>query len=163
MNDVTTMPKVLVVEDSSVIQMYYRQIFAKLPGYQASFTKNGREALDHIGKHGMPDVVVLDINMPVMDGLEFLGHFKGDRTATPARVDHRDDRGARGRLTSAAWTRARAPTCSKPFTPEALDRVCCRACSRSRSGRGRYVSRAETPAHKSSDATDTKQRLSRRA
>src|SRR4029079_10332588 len=80
------MPKVLIVEDSSLIQMYYRQIFAKLPGYQPSFTKNGREALDHIGKHGMPDVVVLDINMPVMDGLEFLAHFKGDRNATPARV-----------------------------------------------------------------------------
>ena len=71
------MPKVLVVEDSNVLQMYYRQIFAKLPGYQASFTKNGREALDHIEKHGMPDVVVLDINMPVMDGLEFLESLQG--------------------------------------------------------------------------------------
>ena len=49
------MPKVLVVEDSNVLQMYYRQIFAKLPSYQASFTKNGREALDHVEKHGMPD------------------------------------------------------------------------------------------------------------
>ena len=36
------MSTVLVVEDSNVLQMYYRQIFAKLAGYQASFTKNGR-------------------------------------------------------------------------------------------------------------------------
>jgi two-component system chemotaxis response regulator CheY len=119
MNDVTTMPKVLIVEDSSLIQMYYRQIFAKLPGYQPSFTKNGREALDHIGKHGMPDVVVLDINMPVMDGLEFLAHFKGDRHATPARVvivttEGREDDFKRGLAAGAsAYLR-------KPFTPEAL-------------------------------------------
>jgi len=113
------MPKVLIVEDSSLIQMYYRQIFAKLPGYQPSFTKNGREALDHIGKHGMPDVVVLDINMPVMDGLEFLSHFRGDAKTTPARVvivttEGRDDDFKRGLQAGAsAYLR-------KPFTPEAL-------------------------------------------
>ena len=80
------MPKVLVVEDSNVLQMYYKQIFAKLAGYQVTFTKNGRQALDHIESSGMPDVVVLDINMPVMDGLEFLSHFRGDAERTPARV-----------------------------------------------------------------------------
>ena len=77
------------------------------------------EALDHIGKHGMPDVVVLDINMPVMDGLEFLAHFKGDRHATPARVvivttEGREDDFKRGLAAGAsAYLR-------KPFTPEAL-------------------------------------------
>jgi CheY-like chemotaxis protein len=113
------MPKVLVVEDSNVLQMYYRQIFAKLPGYQVSFTRNGRQALDHVENNGMPDVVVLDINMPVMDGLEFLGHFKGDRETTPARVvivttEGRDDDYKRG-LEAGASAYLR-----KPFTPEAL-------------------------------------------
>jgi two-component system chemotaxis response regulator CheY len=113
------MPKVLIVEDSNVLQMYYRQIFARLAGYQASFTKNGREALDHIEKNGMPDVVVLDINMPVMDGLEFLSHFKGDQKRTPARViivttEGREDDYKRG-LEAGASAYLR-----KPFTPEAL-------------------------------------------
>jgi len=113
------MPKVLVVEDSNVLQMYYRQIFAKLPSYQASFTKNGREALDHVEKHGLPDVVILDINMPVMDGLEFLSHFKGDQRNTPARViivttEGREDDFKRG-LEAGASAYLR-----KPFTPEAL-------------------------------------------
>jgi CheY-like chemotaxis protein len=113
------MPKVLVVEDSNVLQMYYRQIFAKLPGYQVSFTRNGRQALDHIENSGMPDAVVLDINMPVMDGLEFMSHFKGERKTAPARViivttEGREDDYKRGLEAGAS------AYLKKPFTPEAF-------------------------------------------
>jgi len=97
----------------------YRQIFAKLPGYQVSFTKNGRQALDHVANNGMPDVVVLDINMPVMDGLEFLEHFRGDRKSAPARVvivttEGREDDFKRGLEAGAS------AYLKKPFTPDAL-------------------------------------------
>jgi CheY-like chemotaxis protein len=113
------MPKILVVEDSNVLQMYYAQIFAKMPGYHVSFAKNGRQGLDHIEKSGMPDVVVLDINMPVMDGLEFLGHFKGDRQNPPARVvivttEGKEDDHRRGLQAGAS------AYLKKPFTPDAL-------------------------------------------
>jgi two-component system chemotaxis response regulator CheY len=99
--------------------MYYRQIFAKLPDYQVSLTKNGRQALDHVANNGMPDVVVLDINMPVMDGLEFLEHFRGDRKTAPARVvivttEGREDDFKRGLEAGAS------AYLKKPFTPEAL-------------------------------------------
>jgi two-component system, chemotaxis family, chemotaxis protein CheY len=113
------MPKILVVEDSSILQAYYGQIFAKMSGYQVSFSKNGREALDLIAKIGMPDVVILDINMPVMDGLEFLSHFRGDQKQTPARViivttEGKDDDYKRGLQAGAsAYLR-------KPFTPQSL-------------------------------------------
>jgi len=115
-------PKVLVVEDSNVLQMYYGQIFSQMAGYQASFAKNGRLALDHIEKTGMPDVVVLDINMPVMDGLEFLGHFRGDKETTPAQViivttEGREDDYKRG-LKAGATAYLR-----KPFTPEMLTQL----------------------------------------
>ena len=113
------MPRILVVEDSNVLQMYYAQIFAKMPGFQVSFAKNGRLALDHIEAKGMPDVVVLDINMPVMDGLEFLGHFRGNRRTPPARViivttEGREDDHKRGLDAGAS------AYLKKPFTPEAL-------------------------------------------
>jgi CheY-like chemotaxis protein len=115
----TTVPKILVVEDSNVLQMYYAQIFSQLAGYQAAFTKNGRQALDHIEKNGMPDCIVLDINMPVMDGLEFLAHFKGDQKTAPARViivttEGREDDHKRGMQAGAS------AYLKKPFTPEAL-------------------------------------------
>jgi two-component system chemotaxis response regulator CheY len=113
------MPRILVVEDSNVLQMYYAQIFAKIATYQVSFAKNGREALDHIEKNGLPDVVVLDINMPVMDGLEFLGHFKGSRNKPPTRViivttEGREDDYKRGLEAGAS------AYLKKPFTPEML-------------------------------------------
>jgi two-component system chemotaxis response regulator CheY len=113
------MPRILVVEDSNVLQMYYRQIFARLDGYQVAFSKNGREALEEIEKHGMPDVVVLDINMPVMDGLEFMEHFRGDRGTPPARViivttEGREDDHKRGLQAGAS------AYLKKPFTPESL-------------------------------------------
>src|SRR5690242_18100141 len=113
------MPRILVVEDSNVLQMYYAQIFSKLPAYHVSFAKNGRHALDHIEKNGVPDVVVLDINMPVMDGLEFLAHFRGDRSKPPTRViivttEGREDDYKRGLEAGAS------AYLKKPFTPESL-------------------------------------------
>jgi len=112
-------PKILVVEDSNVLQMYYKQIFAQMMGYQVSFTKNGRQALDHVEKQGMPDVVVLDINMPVMDGLEFLAHFRGEKETPPARViivttEGREDDYKRGLEAGAS------AYLKKPFTPQML-------------------------------------------
>jgi two-component system chemotaxis response regulator CheY len=99
--------------------MYYGQIFSQMADYHVSFTKNGRQALDHIEKNGMPDVVVLDINMPVMDGLEFLAHFRGDRRSPPTRViivttEGREDDHKRGLEAGAS------AYLKKPFTPKAL-------------------------------------------
>ena len=113
------MPRILIVEDSNVLQMYYRQILARLPGYELTFTRNGRQALDHVAESGMPDAVILDINMPVMDGLEFLGHFKGDRKTPPARViivttEGREDDYKRGLEAGAS------AYLKKPFTPNSL-------------------------------------------
>jgi CheY-like chemotaxis protein len=111
------MPKILVVEDSNVMQVYYTQILSRMPSCQFSFVKNGQEALDHIGRKGPPDIVVLDINMPVMDGLEFLGHFRGGARHHPPRSSLSAQRG--GRTTSSAgWRRARALTCASRFDPK---------------------------------------------
>ena len=114
------MPKILVVEDSNVMQLFYSQIFGKMPNYQVTFAKNGQQALDLVESKGMPDVVVLDINMPVMDGLEFLGHFRGSRAATPARVvivstEGHDDDLKRGMQAGAS------AYLKKPFKPAALE------------------------------------------
>src|SRR5262245_18940991 len=111
------MPRIIVVEDSNVMQMFYSQIFAKIAGSQVSFANNGRLALDHIKKAGVPDLVVLDVNMPVMDGLEFLAHFKGERETPPAPViivstEGREDDHRRGLEAGAS------AYLTKPFTPD---------------------------------------------
>jgi hypothetical protein len=62
------MKKILVAEDSSVIQNLTKRILS-MQDYDISSVKNGAEVLDVLSKEDF-DLILLDINMPVMDGLE---------------------------------------------------------------------------------------------
>ncbi len=60
----------LVVDDSKVIRRVARRILEELD-FTIEEAVDGKDALNHC-ERAMPDVVLLDWNMPVMDGLEFL-------------------------------------------------------------------------------------------
>ncbi|NNC71376.1 MAG: response regulator [Sphingomonadaceae bacterium] len=60
----------LVVDDSKVIRQVARHLLQTLD-FDVTEASNGKEALEEIGAH-IPDAVLLDWNMPVMDGMEFL-------------------------------------------------------------------------------------------
>lgn len=60
----------LIVDDSRVIRKVARRILEEL-SFEIDEAEDGRLALDAC-KRSMPDVVLLDWNMPVMDGMEFL-------------------------------------------------------------------------------------------
>jgi two-component system, chemotaxis family, chemotaxis protein CheY len=81
-----TLRRILVVEDSQVMNAYYRQTLSTVPGYDVSFAADGEKALEHIRTHGAPDLIVLDINMPVMDGLEFLERHKAIWPESPTPI-----------------------------------------------------------------------------
>jgi two-component system chemotaxis response regulator CheY len=70
------MARILIVDDSSVMHAYHRQVLGSLADCRLSFARHGKEALQKIDDEGAPDVIVLDINMPVMDGLEFLTRLR---------------------------------------------------------------------------------------
>jgi len=113
------MPRIMIVDDSSLMHAYYRQVLGGLPEARMTFARHGEEALRKLESDGEPDVIVLDINMPVMDGLEFLGHFRGDRKTPPARViivttEGREDDYKRGLEAGAS------AYLKKPFTPDSL-------------------------------------------
>jgi Response regulator containing a CheY-like receiver domain and a GGDEF domain len=60
----------LVVDDSSVIRKVARRILEGLD-FQIVEAEDGEKALE-VCKRGLPDGILLDWNMPVMDGYEFL-------------------------------------------------------------------------------------------
>ena len=64
------MKSCLVVDDSRVIRMVARKILEEL-NFEVIEAEDGKVALDACAKK-LPDAVLLDWNMPVMDGLEFL-------------------------------------------------------------------------------------------
>ncbi|MEI8395450.1 MAG: response regulator [Rhodospirillaceae bacterium] len=61
-------PTILVVEDNAIFRTLISS-FLKQEGWTAFFAKDGREALAAASLH-RPDVIVMDIEMPVMNGLE---------------------------------------------------------------------------------------------
>ncbi|SRR5690606_23887754 len=60
----------LVVDDSSVIRKVARRILEDLD-FKITEAEDGQQALS-VCRQTMPDAILLDWNMPVMDGLEFL-------------------------------------------------------------------------------------------
>ena len=64
----------LVVDDSSVIRKVARRILEGL-SFSITEAEDGQQALDAC-KRDMPDAVLLDWNMPIMDGYEFLGNLR---------------------------------------------------------------------------------------
>jgi two-component system chemotaxis response regulator CheY len=68
------MKSCLVVDDSRVIRAVARRILEGL-NFKIVEAANGEEALN-ICRHGMPDAVLLDWNMPVMSGIDFLRHLR---------------------------------------------------------------------------------------
>jgi two-component system chemotaxis response regulator CheB len=66
--------KVLVVDDSALVRKLIGRVFAAQPEFELSFARNGKEALEAIAT-AIPDVVMLDVHMPEMDGLTCLDHI----------------------------------------------------------------------------------------
>ena len=69
----TALARVLVVDDELGPRESLRMLLK--PAYQVQTAENGRTALDLLRRF-QPDIVIMDIKMPEMDGLELLRHVK---------------------------------------------------------------------------------------
>ncbi len=78
--------KILIAEDNETLSDIYESMLKK-EGYEVHVEANGADALEHIESF-RPDLIVLDLNMPKMDGFEFLDHRKSnaDLSAIPVIV-----------------------------------------------------------------------------
>jgi CheY-like chemotaxis protein len=67
--------KVLIVDDDSVIVLLHKEMVRRFISPEVQCFLNGKKALDYLTEHyieGGPILILLDINMPVMNGWELL-------------------------------------------------------------------------------------------
>jgi len=62
--------RILVVDDSPLVRLYYRNILERA-GFEVEQAINGIEAIEKVQTQAF-DLVVVDVNMPKMDGFSFL-------------------------------------------------------------------------------------------
>lgn len=68
----------LVVDDSTTVRMFHRDIL-ETTGFAVEEAMNGIEALERaLGKAGPPDLMLVDVNMPRMDGYALLRAVRAD-------------------------------------------------------------------------------------
>ncbi len=77
--------KIFIIDDSSVVIMSLRQIL-EMEGFSVESAKDGLEAYTRIKKGYKPDLVITDVNMPNMDGLEFIKNARTILKFTPILV-----------------------------------------------------------------------------
>ncbi|MBL4885790.1 MAG: response regulator [Planctomycetaceae bacterium] len=65
------MVKILLVDDSRTVRLVGRRMMEKM-GFEVLEAEHGEDALVVIGKHPDVTAILLDWNMPVMNGLDFL-------------------------------------------------------------------------------------------
>ena len=71
------MAKILIVDDNLQLLKMHQKILS-FAGYEVEVAKDGKEGLEKV-KSGKPSVILLDIMMPEMDGLEVLEILKSDQ------------------------------------------------------------------------------------
>jgi putative two-component system response regulator len=71
--------KVLIVDDDMINRMLLKTLLKKNPRVgEIIEAENGSEALNRLKSHSDIDLILLDIMMPIVDGIEFLKIFRAD-------------------------------------------------------------------------------------
>lgn len=109
---------VLIVDDSSVMRKIVERSLrqAGLELEEVKEASNGAEALTEVQKTNF-DLILSDINMPAMDGLEFLRNLANVPSAKSVPVVMITTEGSEARVVEALSVGARGYI-RKPFTPE---------------------------------------------
>ena len=79
------MKRILVVDDARVIRRVIRQMLETC-GFAVDEAEDGVQCLNHCRVHGVPDGIVLDVNMPEMDGITCLQIMRADPAFQDCRV-----------------------------------------------------------------------------
>lgn len=79
------MVNIMILESDDAIKCIYEQVLSR-DKYDVTFVKDGIEAVD-ILRDNKPDIVVLDIRIPAMDGIDLLGKALDMETGPPVIIN----------------------------------------------------------------------------
>jgi CheY-like chemotaxis protein len=113
--------KILIVEDSELLHHMYEVVFRQYRQHSGILLHayNGKEALDRLAQHPDVDLILLDINMPIMSGLQFLQYCQTQRVFRDIPVIIISTEGKHEDTMRALQSGARAYV-TKPFKPPDL-------------------------------------------
>ena len=114
---------ILIVDDSATIRAVIAKTLeiAEIPVSELWEAANGREALEFLGDKWI-DLVFVDINMPVMNGVELIERMEADGLLSTVPVIIVSTEGSDTRISELTAKGVRAYI-RKPFTPEVLKDV----------------------------------------
>lgn len=70
---------ILIVEDDAGVSQTLSSILRE-EGYVVDTVGDGVEAVDYLGRHAAPELILLDLSMPNMDGVQLRTRLLGDET-----------------------------------------------------------------------------------
>ena len=86
--------RVLIVDDSAVVRQVMSEVLARAPGIEViGSASDPIFAMDRM-KKSWPDVITLDVEMPKMDGLDFLGRLMRLRPTPVVMISTLTERGS---------------------------------------------------------------------
>ena len=69
------MKRILIIDDSITVRMYQKQILS-IEDYEVDEAENGMEALEKVSQNNNYDLLLVDVNMPILDGYSFVKKFR---------------------------------------------------------------------------------------
>ena len=74
-DQVTRSKKILIIDDNVDIRLSLADILIN-DGFKVATAKNGLEGLNYLSRHDHPDLILLDLSMPVMDGYDLMSKIR---------------------------------------------------------------------------------------
>jgi two-component system, chemotaxis family, chemotaxis protein CheY len=111
--------RVLLVDDSKTMRNIVKGVLATIGATAIEEAGDGQDALSRVDAFN-PDLILLDWNMPVMDGITFVRAYRGRKKTTPIIMVTTEAEKSRVMEAIQAGVNNYAV---KPFTPESLSKI----------------------------------------
>lgn len=108
--------KILIIEDSQMMRKFLSGLFKN--NFEVISLENGKDAKEWLEKGNLPQLVIADLQMPEMDGLEFTKYFRASVSTTIPLVILTGDKDSNN--TIACLQAGASDYILKPFRPQIL-------------------------------------------